>query len=188
MRFGPRSRIVGVDDAPFGPKPGARVLLVGVLMSGPKVDGVMTTHVVRDGVRATDAIERMLSTGRLANQAQVVVLDGVAVGGFNVIDLPSLAASLAVPVLAVMRRRPNLEAIRLALAKTRHGELRWRRMQRAGPIQEARGIFFQIAGASPGIGRRILQHASLDGGYPEALRLAHLIGGGVKLGVSRGGA
>jgi hypothetical protein len=188
MRFGPRSRIVGVDDAPFGPKPGARVLLVGVLMSGPRVDGVMTTQVVRDGVRATGAIERMLSTGRLANQGQAVVLDGVAVGGFNVIDLPLLAESLSVPVVAVMRRRPNLEAIRMALSKTRHGEMRWRRMQRAGPIHEAGAMFFQIAGASPGLGRRILEHSSPDGGYPEALRLAHLIGGGVKLGVSRGGA
>lgn len=188
MSFGPRSRIVGVDDAPFGPKKGARVLLVGVLMSGPRVDGVMTTHVVRDGVRATDAIEKMLSTGRLANQAQAVLLDGVAVGGFNVIDVPALSASLAVPVLAVMRRRPNLEAIRLALAKTRHGDERWRQMQRAGPIHEADGMFFQIAGATPELGRRILELSSPDGRYPETLRLAHLIGGGVKMGASRGRA
>lgn len=186
MRFGPRSRIVGVDDAPFGSQKGAKVLLVGVLMSGTRVDGVMTTHVVRDGEGATMAIERMLSTGRLANQAQAVLLDGVAVGGFNVIDVPKLSAALAVPVLAVMRRRPNLDAIRLALEKTRRGDQRWRRMQRAGSIHEADGMFFQIAGATPGLGRRILELSSPDGRYPEVLRLAHLIGGGVKLGASRG--
>ncbi|MFW5738723.1 MAG: DUF99 family protein, partial [Myxococcota bacterium] len=119
---------------------------------------------------------------------QAVVLDGIAVGGFNVIDLPSLAESLGVPVVAVMRRRPNLEAIRQALQRTRHADRRWRVMQRAGPIHEADGLWFQVAGASPGLGRRILDLSSPFERYPEALRLAHLIGGALVHGSSRGGA
>jgi len=189
MTIGPRSRIVGIDDGPFGPKPGSKVLVVGVMMrGGQRVEGVMTSHVVRDGMRATSSILRMLSTGRLANQAQAVVVDGVAVGGFNVIDLPTLSASLNVPVVAVMRRRPNLTSIRRALNKTRHAERRWTLMQRAGAIHEADGMFFQVAGASAGLARRILEISSPYERYPEALRLAHLIGGAMVLGTSRGGA
>jgi len=188
VAFGPRSRVVGIDDAPFGARAGSRVMVVGVLMSGHRVHGVMTTRVVRDGLRATATLRTMLTTGRLANQAQAVVLDGVAVGGFNVIDLPALAQGIGAPVVAVMRRRPNLEAIRRALAKTRHADRRWRTMQRAGEIHEGDGVLFQVAGASVVEARGILAHASEDGGYPEALRIAHLIGGAVRTGASRGGA
>ena len=188
MKLGPHSRILGVDDAPFRSKPGSKVMLVGVLMRASRVDGVMTTHVVRDGMGATKAIARMISTGRLAFQAQAVVLDGVAVGGFNVIDLPALAQSVGVPVVSVMRRLPDFDAIRNALDKTRHGALRWKRMQRAGAIHEADHLYFQVAGASPQVGRRVVAYACAGAKYPESLRLAHLIGGGVMLGVSRGGA
>ena len=78
MAFGPRSRVVGVDDGPFRGKTGARVPIVGVLMRGPRVEGVMTTHVIRHGSGATRSIGQMLTTGRIANQAQAVLLDGIA--------------------------------------------------------------------------------------------------------------
>lgn len=189
MVFGPRSRIVGIDDGPFGAKPGSHVPVIAVLMrGGHRVEGVMTTRVVRDGMRATSTIARMLTSGRLANQAQAVVLDGIAVGGFNVVDLPSLADALSVPVVAVMRRRPNLAAVRRALERTRHASRRWETMQRAGPIHEGDGIFFQVAGASPGLARRVLALASPFESYPEALRIAHLVGGALVHGSSRGGA
>lgn len=148
----------------------------------------MTSHVVRDGLGATRAMVRMLSEGRLAGQAQAVVLDGVAVGGFNVVDLPALSGALGIPVIAVMRRRPNLEAVRAAMLHTRHAARRIRVMERAGPIHEADGRFFQAAGASRGTARRILSIASPYGAYPEALRLAHLIAGAFVHGSSRGGA
>jgi len=41
MSFGPRSRIVGIDDVFFVRRTGARVPLIGVLMSGWRVHGVM---------------------------------------------------------------------------------------------------------------------------------------------------
>ncbi len=148
----------------------------------------MTSHVVRDGMRATATIRGMLTTGRLAHQAQAVVLDGIAVGGFNVVDLPRLSEALGVPVLAVMRRRPDLDAVRRALQRTTHAGRRWRVIERAGPIWEGDGMCFQVAGAPAGLARRILQVASPFERYPEALRIAHLIGGALARGTSRGGA
>ena len=188
------SRIVGIDDSPFAARGGAarprtRVLVIGVLMRGhDRVDGILSTHVVRDGFGATAALARMLTTGRLAGQAQAVLLDGIALGGFNVIDLPRLSASVGVPVIAVMRRLPNLRAVRAAMARTSSPERRWRTVQRAGPILRAGRLWFQAAGLSPEQARMILAVAAREGGYPEALRLAHLIGGGVVNGTSRGGA
>ena len=190
----PRCRIVGIDDSPFVARgslarPRARVLVVGVLMRGcGRVDGVVSTRVVRDGFGATRAVARMLTTGRLAGQAQVVLLDGIALGGFNVIDLPTLSASVHAPVVAVMRHMPDLRAVRAAIRRTSSPERRMRLFDRAGPIHEAGRLFFQVAGETPDYARRALEIASVEGGYPEALRLAHLIGGGVVRGTSRGGA
>jgi hypothetical protein len=188
MSFGPRSRIVGIDDAPFVRRTGARVPLIGVLMSGWRVHGVMRSQIVRDGFGATARMIAMLRSGRFANHAPAVVLDGIAVGGFNIVDLPTLAESVGVPVIAVMRHRPNFDAIRQALNKTRQAERRWRTMMRAGEIFESNTLFFQVAGASDREARTILAHASEHGGYPEALRIAHLIGGALQKGTSRGGA
>jgi uncharacterized protein len=150
------------------------------------VDGVLQTQVVRDGFGATDAIVRMLSEGRLGGQAQVVLTDGIAVGGFNVIDLPRVAATLGVPVVAVMRRAPKIAAVRSAILKTSHAQRRWRLVQAAGPIHLADGLWFQVAGAGPELARRILRLACGDRAYPEALRLAHLIAGAIATGCSRG--
>lgn len=189
MSFGPRSRIVGVDDGPFDARPRAKVPVVGVLMRGTRVEGVMTTRVVRHGIGATGAIARMLTTGRLGNQAQAVVLDGVAVGGFNVIDLPLLAEAVGVPVVAVMRKEPDLDAIRHSLrVKTRQPDRRWRMIERAGAIHSMDGMYFQVAGATPGLARRILTLSCPFDRYPEALRLAHFIAGAHVFGSSRGGA
>lgn len=189
MAFGAASRIVGIDDGPFRKTPRARVLVVGVLMrGGTRVEGVMSTHVTRDGVRATDAIAEMLSSGRLAGQAQAVLLDGVAVGGFNVIDLPALAEALRVPVVAVMRRKPDMVAVRQALLRTHRAAWRWSVIERAGTIHAGPGLYFQVAGAESALARQILAASTIQGTYPEPLRLAHLIARGVLLGASRGGA
>jgi hypothetical protein len=184
------SRIVGIDDSPFRSRgPHARVLLVGVLMRGhEQVDGVMSARVVRDGLGATRVIASMLTSGRLAGQAQVVLLDGIAVGGFNVIDLPALSEAVRAPVVAVMRRMPDLQAVRRALSRTTSPERRWRVIERAGPIHQAGKLHFQVAGADPAQVPQMLAVACGEGGYPEALRLAHIIGGGVVLGSSRGRA
>lgn len=183
----PHARIVGIDDGPFEHRARASVVVAGVLMRGAgRVDGVVTTRVVRDGFGATQAIARMLSTGRLAGQAQAVLIDGVAVGGFNVIELPRLAEALHVPVIAVMRRPPDLAAVRRAMGRTTQPERRWRMVQAAGPIERAGKMCFQVAGASVSEARRIVELSAAGVDYPEALRLAHLIAGAIVTGTSRG--
>jgi len=42
------------------------------------------------------------------------MLDGIALGGFNVVDVPLLRARTGLKVLVVVRRRPSLVAIRRA--------------------------------------------------------------------------
>jgi hypothetical protein len=185
-RITPHLRVLAIDDAPFARKPHARVPLVGVLTRGARhVEAIYSTTVRRDGWRATDAITSLVREHDIARQARCILLDGIAVGGFNVIDVSRLAATLDTPVIAVMRKEPDLVAMRNAMARVSRPEARWRLVEAAGTIHRARHGFFQCAGCEPSWARDLVAMTTVDGHYPEPLRLAHLIGAGVVLGRSR---
>src|SRR5262249_54879759 len=114
--------------------------------------------------------------------------NGIAFGGFNVVDIHALASALARPVLVVARRAPRLALIRSALARMPGGARRGRLIERAGPMEPLGGGFVQRAGLSLHEAWHLLQATTLHGNLPEALRLAHLVAGGITTGKSRGRA
>lgn len=185
----PNVRVLAIDDAPFPYRGPARVRLVGVLTRGPsRLEGVYTTTVLRDGWRATHAIAALVERNRLAGQAAYVLLDGITVAGFNFVDLPALAARTGMGVVAVVRRRPDLDAFFRAMKRVSRAEQRQVYVERAGPLHEAGAVWFQCAGAEPDAVRTLLTTLTVQGNYPEPLRIAHLIAAGLVLGRSRGGA
>src|SRR4051812_12529836 len=102
-------RVIGFDDAHYPDKPpGGRVYLSGVICRGTRFEGMVWGHTTVDGMSATDEIIRLLRDSKFADQVHIVLLDGLTMGGCNVIDLPKLAAAVGIPAVAVMRRRPNM--------------------------------------------------------------------------------
>jgi uncharacterized protein len=177
-------RAVGIDDAPFERRRGARVRLVGAVCAGTRFEGLVTGEARRDGWNATDAVVHMLAGGKFLPQLHLVLLDGIAFGGFNVVDLERLAASLARPCVAVMRRPPHLPSIERALRLLPRAEQRLALLRRAGPIHERAPFFFQVRGAEPGPVAEALERLTDRGHVPEPLRLAHLIGAAIVRGES----
>ena len=57
----------------------------------------------------------MIGGSRFAAHTKLVLLQGIALAGFNVVDLRALHEALGIPVLVVARRPPRLAAIRAAL-------------------------------------------------------------------------
>lgn len=177
-------RVVGFDDAPFRKVPGARVPICGVVCANTRFEGMVWGQVRRDGWGATDELCRLLIGGKFLPQIHLVLLDGLAFGGFNVVDLPRLAATLERPCVAVMRKRPDLAAVEAALQRlTRPGE-RMALFRKGGEIHQAGPFVFQVAGAEPPEIARALARLADRGHVPEALRLAHLIGSAVQQGES----
>jgi len=81
----------------FGWTPFAAGLMVAALFAGNLTIKPVTTPLMRRlGIR------------------QVLLLNGIAFGGFNVVDIAALAAALERPVLVVARRPPRLGLIREA--------------------------------------------------------------------------
>jgi uncharacterized protein len=92
-------------------------------------------------------------------------------------------------VLVVARRAPALPAIRAALLERVPGGARkWALIERAGPMEPCEGLWVQRAGLSSADAAGLLRTTAVHGKLPEALRLAHLIAGGIGDGVSRGRA
>ena len=177
-------RVIGFDDAPFARAAGSPVQVAGIVCAGTRMEGMVWGTATRDGLDATDVLARLLLESKFHAQVHLVLLDGVALGGFNVVDLPALAAATERPCVAVMRRSPDLPTVHAVLDRLPHAAERRARLDRAGPIHDPDGVPFQCVGASPADVRRALAALTDRGRVPEALRLAHLIGAAVKLGQS----
>ena len=176
-----------MDDAPFAPEHRGDVPVFATVFAGPRLEGVLSRRVRRDGANATRVLAAMLGTSKFAPQLQLVLLQGIALAGFNVVDLPALHAMLALPVLVVARRAPRLPLIREALiTRVPGGARKWRLIERLGPMEPVAGVWVQRAGLSLDEAERALRPLQLHGLVPEPLRAAHLIAGGVTRGESRG--
>ncbi len=188
----PKSRFLGIDDGPFrfgDPE----VPLVGVAVQAPAyIEGILMDHATVDGHDATERIARMITRSRYREGLRMVFLNGVAVGGFNVIDLDALHRELRVPVVTVTRRTPDLDSIRLALQrKFDDWEARWARM-RAHRIEVVptrhSPVRVSYVGATRDEVSEALALTTIRGAIPEPLRVAHLVAAASVKGESHGRA
>jgi uncharacterized protein len=181
--------VIGFDDAPFKRHERGDVPIVGAVFSGPRLDGVLVDHVRRDGQNSTERILAALSRSRFRQHVQAIVLQGIALAGFNVVDLAALYRRSGTPVLVVARKRPDLAAIRRALlGKVPGGARKWALIEQAGEMEPLEGVWVQRTGLELARARRYLRAAVVHGALPEPLRIAHLIAGAIVTGHSRGGA
>ncbi len=182
------TNVVGFDDAPFAVEHRGDVRLVGVVCARTRLDGVICGRVRRDGANAARVMASLVRESQFARHVRAVLLQGIAVAGFNVVDVHALTQALAVPVLVVMRRRPDLVAVEAALARVPGGARKWAQIQAAGAIEPLGKVFVQRVGLDRAEAAELLAATTLHGHLPEPLRLAHLIAGGVTTGASRGRA
>ena len=181
----PLVRVIGFDDGSFKPRSRGQTCLVGVVYRvDGRVEGVLSTSIRVDGLDSTRKIVKLLHGSKFYPQVAAVLLQGVNFAGFNVADLPQLARNLNRPVLAVFRRRPDLDRIQLALTRLHDRGRRFRLIQKAGPIRKAGKALFQCAGIEEAQAARLIKKCCLHAFIPEPLRLAHLIASGLSLGES----
>ncbi|MGD0257115.1 MAG: DUF99 family protein [Thermoplasmata archaeon] len=173
-------RVVGVDDGAFR-RTDRWAPVAAVAVAAPdRVESVRTGRVRVDGRDATTEVIRLVrATGGLEG-LHAVLLDGVVVGGFNVLDLDRLGRALDVPVVAVTRERPDFPAIHAALRKwfPRDAHRRWALLRRhrlfsvppPGPP-----LLLTAIGCRRSDAVRLLNRTIVRGHVPEALRIAHLV-------------
>lgn len=183
MRF---AHAVGFDDAPFERTHRGDVPVIGAVYAGRRLEGVLCGRVRRDGANATRVLADLVRRSRFFPQLQLVLLQGIALAGFNVVDLGALHRALGRPVLVVVRRPPDLGRVRRALlGHVPGGARKWRLVERAGPVERCGRVYVQRAGLSLDEAARALAAHAASSLVPEPLRTAHLIAGGIARGESR---
>jgi endonuclease V-like protein UPF0215 family len=159
--------VIGFDDGPFERAHRGDVLLVGAVCSRTRLDGVVSGRVRRDGADATRSMIGLVQASPFRAHVRAVMLQGIAVGGFNVVDIGELSRALGLPVLVVTRRLPDLDAVRRALfsdapaqrPRVRGAARKWRLIERAGAVEPL------------GVSRRALRRGPAPRG-PTGLRTA----------------
>lgn len=177
-------RVIGFDDAPFQRGSGDKVAIAGIICGLTRFEGMLWGEIDPDGWNATEVIYQLLANSKFLPQLHLVLLDGIGFGGFNIIDLPQLHQRLNLPCVSVMRKFPDLVAMKEAMSRLPEVETRWEIVQRAGQIYQKPPFVFQVCGEQPEIIAATLSRLSDRGNVPEALRLAHLIGSAVIKGES----
>ncbi|RDI95946.1 DUF99 family protein [Meiothermus sp. QL-1] len=185
MRTGGFSRVIGFDDFPFERSHRGNVRVVGVVYNGLRLEGVLSGQVRRDGQNSTRVLVQLIQGSKFYPGLELVMLQGIALAGFNVVDVQGLSRSLGLPVLVVARRRPNLAAVEAALQRVRGGARKWGLIQRAGTLEAVAGVYIQRVGLSLQQAEQTLRRFAVHSRIPEPLRTAHLIAGGIGRGESR---
>ena len=121
-------------------------------------------------------------------QLQAIMLKGIAIGGFNVVDIPLLSRKTKLPVIVVMKDRPNLKKIEKALENVRDGKSKMELIRKAGKITKSGSLYTQSAGIAGRELSELIRLTCTRGKVPEPIRVAHLIASGIVLGESRGRA
>ena len=199
-------RVIGIDDSPFNKFKKGKVLVVGtVFRGGLFLDGVLSTKVDIDGDDSTKKITDMITKCKFKLQLQCIFLDGIAVAGFNVIDIEELNKKTKLPVIVIIRRNPNIEKIKKTLvrigkihenqrfsghrkSKGFSSENKIKLIEKAGSVVPVGEIYIQLAGLSIEKAKEILKIVCTRSLIPEPIRIAHLIASGITFGESRGKA
>ena len=183
----PEIRVLGIDDGVFVPKSKGLADVVGVVFRGGYwLDGFMHTKVQVDGMDATEQLAKMITKSPHYPQLRVIMLNGVTLAGFNVVDITELYERLKLPVIAVTRDKPNLKDIRRALQNLPEAKKRWKTVEKAGKIVEVRTregeepIYIHAIGILEETARIILKNTSTRSNIPEPLRVAHIIASGLQ--------
>lgn len=172
-------RIIAWDDCAFHAN-ARRVLLVGAIFRGAEcMDGLLSTRIKKDGLDATEKITDAINSSRHHDQLSYVMLNGITFAGFNMTDIPELNEKTGLPVVAVLRAKPEIEKFMQAMKKLPGFAMRKKIVDRAGEIQKYGEIFYQSCGMHADECEELLGLTSTRSNVPEPLRIAHIIASGL---------
>lgn len=183
-------RVLGIDDSPFefGDR---RSMVIGALVRAPGyLEAVMRTDVAVDGDDATDRLVEMVMSSRYRDQVKLVMLDGIALAGFNVVDMQALHRRTGLAVATVTRDEPDLGEMEAALRKHFDDWESRLSLVKALPLRPLdtghKPVHASVLGMDWDDFVRVARATTVRGAIPEPLRIAHLVSAAVVRGESRG--
>jgi endonuclease V-like protein UPF0215 family len=134
----------------------------------------------------------MINGSRFVDQIRIVMLDGISLGGFNVIDMDDLSETTGKPVISVTRNPPDNEKVRKALIKNFDDWERRVEIIEKNPLVKVetdyKPVYIRFSGIDESEAKRVVKSSIVRGCIPEPIRLAHVIASAFVLGESKGNA
>jgi hypothetical protein len=178
-------RVLGIDDGYFLKHGDKKVLVVGAVLRGNHgLEGVLSCYIDKDGTDSTKRLISLVNSSKHKNQLRYMMTNGTTLGGFNLLDISELYRKTRVPVLAVLRKKPDQQKVERALSHFPDKRKRLERISKAGRIYSYRRLYFQMAGLTEREARELIEKTTKGSNIPEPVRIAHLIASGVTYGES----
>jgi len=185
-------RLLGIDDSPFTFKEKYCSIIGVVMRGGEYVEGVLKDRVKIDTMDATKKCIEMIKNTRHNKQLKAILIDGVALGGFNIVNIEEVFNETKMPVITITRDKPDLNKIKNALKKHfsdwdyRYGLIKKGTLHKIKTKHNP--IYVKCIGLSIDEAKEIIKLSTIRGVVPEPIRVAHLIASGIKRGESHGKA
>jgi len=185
-------RLLGIDDAPFAFTDKYGMVIGTVMRGGDYLECVLRGQVEIDGNDATRTCIEMIEKTRHRKQLKAMMIDGAALGGFNIVNIDDIYSSTNLPVITITRDDPNFDKIKLALQKNFDDwKERWTIIKK-GDLHKVKTlhnpIYVKCSGISFDEAEEIIKLSTIRGVIPEPIRVAHLIASGITRGESYGKA
>ena len=185
-------RILAIDDAPFTFTDKYTDVIGVVMRGGEYLECVLRSQIEIDGLNATTVCKEMINKSKHRQQLKAVLLDGIAMGGFNIINIDELFTAVHIPIITVTRDKPDFNKMKHALQKNfGNWEDRWELISK-GELHQVQTRYnplsIQYIGVSLEEAKEIITLSTIRGVLPEPLRVAHLIASGITKGESYGKA
>ncbi|MFN4336321.1 MAG: DUF99 family protein [Candidatus Nitrosocaldus sp.] len=159
----------------------SKAVLAGVVMrSDLVIDGVAYSNTTVRGDDATDAIIELYKALN-RNDISMVMLGGVVISMYNIIDLDRLHSTLSLPVIGVTFEES--EGLEEHIMRVFQGEQMERKLQayrRLGArskvmLKTRHNVYVRCAGINTRVAKRALNKFLLQGSVPEPIRVARLL-------------
>jgi endonuclease V-like protein UPF0215 family len=161
-----------------------------VCRGGTQIDGVITTKIKVDGSDVTESLARATNESKHREQLRLIMLDGITFGGFNIVDIGKLHEKTGLPVIVIIRERPDMKSIEKSLSKFRDSRRRWELIKKAGKVKSfevrnrvlkgRKAIYYQNMGLDDHTCEKIINLTAVHSVTPEPVRIAHLIASGFR--------
>lgn len=185
-------RLLGIDDGPFAFSDKKTLIIGTVMRANGYLEAILKDEIEIDGSEATEIVIGMVEQSRHFKTLKAIMLDGVALGGFNVVDIEEVFDRTRLPIITITRDKPNLDKIKVALqSHFSDWEMRFNLIQKGSLCEletKYNPIFIKYVGIGPDAAKEIIKLSTIRGVIPEPIRVAHLIASGIVRGESYGKA
>ena len=185
-------RLLGIDDSPFSFCEKYATVIGVVMRGGEYLECVLSRQISIDGEDATFTCIDMINNTKHRKQLRALLLDGVTMGGFNVIDVHKLYNSTNIPIITVTRDRPDFHKIKMALKNNFSDWEKRLNIMKKGRFNVVKTkynpLYMKCVGIDVKDAKEIIKLSTIRGVVPEPIRIAHIIASGIKRGESYGKA